>query len=89
MPRAVMTVWQRQPEPRVSATAGWGEASGLVAGFVWITVTAIGCVGDNDNLWRAGARSRAGLNIGGEWAADHGPMACPRSSLLMKISRPL
>ena len=78
MARAVTAAWQRQPDPRVGAIAGWGGTSGLVAFFLWIIVTAIGCVGDNDNLWRAGAHSRAGwMERRGYWLRITGPWPVP------------
>ena len=73
------------------AGAGYrGSRRGIcpVERVTWGKVRGAGCDGDSGTLWRSEARSDKTRQRQRRAGPDHGPMACGRVSLRMKMSRP-
>ena len=83
----VITAWRRRCDAFGRGMTVLRDAFGMAVGVVRVIATAIGGMKVSPVLWRGGTRGRD-RTAAGEWAADHGPMACPRARVRMKISRP-
>ena len=88
MPGPRITVQGVPPEEPEQDIAAQGEVFVRVERVTWGKVRGAGCDGDSGTLWRSEARSDKTRQRQRRAGPDHGPMACGRVSLRMKMSRP-